>query len=41
MRKPVFGVSDQVDTNRAVQRQEMARDLKFRIKEVGGIVVSV
>ena len=30
-RKPVFGVSDSSDTNRAVQPQKMARVLKFRI----------
>ena len=28
-RKPVFGVSIRSDTNRAVQSQKMARDLKF------------
>ena len=32
-RIPVFGDSDQSDTNRAVQAQKMARSLKFRIKE--------
>ena len=32
MRKLVFGVSDQDDTNRAVQPQKMASGLKFRIK---------
>ena len=31
MGKPVFGVSDQVYTNRAVQPQKMTRGLKFRI----------
>ena len=31
MRKPVFGVSDQSDTNWAVQPQKMARGLKFGI----------
>ena len=36
MRKLVFGVSDQVDTNRAVQSQKMARGLKFRISEEEG-----
>ena len=34
MRKPVFWVSDKVDTNRAVQPQKMARGLKFRIYEI-------
>ena len=34
MRKRVFGVSDQVDTQRAVQPQKIARGLKFRIWEV-------
>ena len=37
MRKPVFGVFDQVHTNRAVQPQNMARGLKFRIKEEDGL----
>ena len=31
VRKPVFGVSDQVSHNRAVQSQKMARGLKFWI----------
>ena len=31
VRKPVFGVSDQVRTNRAVQPQKMARGSKFRV----------
>ena len=31
VRKPVFGISDRSDTNRAVQPQKMARGLKFRI----------
>ena len=31
VRKPVFGVSDQVDTKQAVQPHKMARGLKFRI----------
>ena len=31
VRKPVFGVSDQVRHKPAVQPQEMARGLKFRI----------
>ena len=35
MRKPVFGVPTNSDTDWAVQQQKMARDLKFRIKEVG------
>ena len=34
MRKPVFWVSNQVNTNRAVQPQKMARGLKFRISEI-------
>ena len=34
VRKPVFGVSDQV---RSVQPQKMARGLKFRIYEVEGL----
>ena len=37
MRKPVFGVSEQADTNRAVHPQMIARSLKFQIKEVGGL----
>ena len=37
MRKLVFGVSDQSDTNRAVQPREKARDLKFRILEEEGL----
>ena len=37
MRKPVFGVSDQSDTNRAVQPQKMARGLKFWIQKVEGL----
>ena len=36
MRNPVFGVPTRSDTNRAVQPQKMARDLKFRIKKVEG-----
>ena len=32
MRKPVFGISDQVRHNQAVQPQKMARGLKFRKK---------
>ena len=31
VRKPVFGVLNQVDTNWAVQLHKMARGLKFRI----------
>ena len=40
VRKPVFGVSDQVDTNQAVQQLEMDRD---KISSLGsrGIVLSV
>ena len=34
VRKPVFGFPTRSDTNRTVQ-QQMARDLKFRIKEKG------
>ena len=37
MRKPVFGVSDQAYTNRAVHSQKMARGLKFWIEEVEGL----
>ena len=37
MRKPVFGVSDQVCINQAVQPHKMARGLKFRILEVEGL----
>ena len=37
LRKPVFGVSDQSDTNRAVQPQKMARGLKFRLYVVEGL----
>ena len=37
VRKPVFGVSDHTDTNRAAQPQRMARDLKFRIKKEEGL----
>ena len=33
MRKPVFGVSDQVDTNQAVQAQIMARGLKVGFRK--------
>ena len=31
VRKPVFGVSDQVHTKQAVQLKKMARGMKFRI----------
>ena len=34
VRKPVFGVPDQVHTNQAVQPLKMAKGLKFRIKVV-------
>ena len=34
MRKPVFEVSDQSETNRAAQPQKMARGLNFQIQEV-------
>ena len=37
MRKPVFGVSDQVRLNQALQPQKMATGLKFRIKVVEGL----
>ena len=37
MRKPVFGVSDQVHTNQAVQPQKMVRGLKFRIWVLEGL----
>ena len=38
-RKPVFGVSDQVDTNQAVQPQKIARGLKIlRYSSVGSDV---
>ena len=37
MRKPVFGVSDQVRHNQSVDLQKIARGLKFRIKEVEGL----
>ena len=37
-RKPVFGVSDHGPTkNQAVQRQKMARGLKFRIEKAEGL----
>ena len=37
MRKPTFWFPTRSDTNRAVQSQKMARDLKFRIQEVKGL----
>ena len=37
MRKPVFGFPTRPDTNRAVQPQEMARGLKFRISVEEGL----
>ena len=37
MRKPTIWVSDQVDTNRAVQSQKIARSLKFQMKEEEGL----
>ena len=37
MRKPVFGGSDQSDTNRAVQSHKIVRDLKLWIYEVEGL----
>ena len=37
MRKLVFGLSDQANTNRAVLPQKMARGLKFWILEVEGL----
>ena len=37
LRKPVFGVSTRSDTNRAVQLQKWARDLKFRMLVVEGL----
>ena len=37
MRKPVFRISDQVDTNQAVQSQKIVRDLKVRVQEVEGL----
>ena len=40
MRKPVFGVSDQVRHSLGCTAQKMARDLKFRIKEVGEYLCS-
>ena len=37
VRKPAFGVSDQVPHNQAVQPHETGRGLKFRIQEVEGL----
>ena len=37
MRKFVFGVFDQFDSNRGVQPQKMARVLKFKILEAEGL----
>ena len=37
MRKPVFGLSDQVHTNQAVQPKKIARGLKFRINLEKGL----
>ena len=37
VRKPVFGVSDQVQQNWAVQSQKMARGSKFCISELEGL----
>ena len=37
MRKPTLWFPTWSDTNQAVQLQEMARGLKFRIKKVGGL----
>ena len=37
MRKTTFWFPTRSDTNQAVQSQKMARSLKFRIKEVGGL----
>ena len=37
MRKPVFGVSNHVQFNGAVQPQKMVRGLKFRIYIVKGL----
>ena len=36
-----LGLPTRFDTNRAVQPQEMARSLKFRIKEVGNCTIHV
>ena len=37
MRKPTFWFPTRSDTNQAVQPKEMARGLKFGIKEVEGL----
>ena len=37
MRKPVFGISNKVRHNPAVQPQKMARGLKFRVYIVEGL----
>ena len=37
VRKPVFGVSDQVRHKLAVQQQKMPRGFKFRLKIVEGL----
>ena len=37
MRKPVFGVSDQVGHKPGCTTQKMTRALEFRIKEVEGL----
>ena len=37
MRKPTFSFPTRSDTNHAVQLQNIARDLKFRIKKVEGL----
>ena len=39
MRKPVFGVFDQVQHKLAVQPQKMARGMKFCIKELEGLYI--
>ena len=36
VRKPAFLFATRSDTNRAVQRKKIERDLKFRIKNVEG-----
>ena len=37
MRKPVFGVSDQIPHKPGCTKHKMARGLKFRIQEVEGL----
>ena len=37
MRKPIFSIIDQADTNRAVMPQKMARGLKVRMQEEEGL----